>query len=88
MDETQRAEIQLSKQQQALMQLTQLEKKATSLAADSEGNNVAIYYLEKIQSFIESTKLQLEETPNDINTKINQIEKFLFKAERLLQNAT
>ena len=87
MDDIQRAEIQLSKQQQALMQLTQLEKKASSLAAYSEGNNVAIYYLERIQSLIESAKLQLEETPNDINTKINQIEKFLFKVERLLQNA-
>ena len=87
MDETQRAEIQLSKQQQALMQLTQLEKKATSLSAISEGNNIAIYYLERVQSLIESTKLQLEDPSNDINPKINQIEKFLFKVERLLQNA-
>ena len=87
MDETQRAEIQLSKQQQALMQLTQLEKKANSLTAYSEGNNIAIYYLERTQSLIESAKLQLEDTPNDINPKINQIEKFLFKVERLLQNA-
>jgi len=88
MDETQRAEIQLSKQQQALMQLTQLEKKATSLSAISEGNNIAIYYLERVQSLIESTKLLLEDPPNDINPKINQIERLLFKIERLLQNAT
>ena len=88
MDETQRAEIQLSKQQQALMQLTQLEKKATSLSAISEGNNIAIYYLERVQSLIESTKLLLEDPSNDINPKINQIERFLFKVERLLQNAT
>ena len=88
MDETQRAEIQLSKQQQALMQLTQLEKKATSLSAISEGNNIAIYYLERVQSLIESTKLLLEDPSNDINPKINQIERFLVKVERLLQNAT
>ena len=88
MDETQRAEIQLSKQQQALMQLTQLEKKATSLSAISEGNNIAIYFLERAQSLIESTKLLLEDPSNDINPKINQIERFLFKVERLLQNAT
>ena len=88
MDETQRAEIQLSKQQQALMQLTQLEKKATSLSAISEGNNIAIYYLDRVQSLIESAKLQLEDTSNDINPKINQIERFLVKVERLLQNAT
>ena len=87
MDETQRAEIQLSKQQQALMQLTQLEKKATSLSAISEGNNIAIYYLERVQSLIESTKLLLEDPSNDINPKINQIERFLVKVERLLQNA-
>ena len=87
MDDIQRAEIQLSKQQQALMQLTQLEKKATSLAAYSEGNNVAIYYLERIQSLIESTKVQLEDTSNDIDPKINQIEKLLFKVESLLQTA-
>ena len=88
MDETQRAEIQLSKQQQGLMKLTQLEKKANSLTAYSQGNNVAIYYLDRIQSLIESTKLQLEDGSNDINSKINQIEKFLFKVERLLQNVT
>jgi len=88
MDETQRAEIQLSKQQQALMELTQLEKKATSLSAISEGNNIAIYYLERAQSLIESTKLLLEDPSNDINPKINQIERFLFKVESLLQNAT
>ena len=88
MDDIQRAEIQLSKQQQALMQLTQLEKKANSLTAYSEGNNVAIYYLDRIQSLIESTKLQLEDTSNDIDPKIKQIEKFLLKVERLLQNAT
>ena len=88
MDETQRAEIQLSKQQQALMQLTQLEKKATSLSAISEGNNIAIYFLERAQSLIESTKLLLEDPSNDINPKINQIERFLVKVERLLQNAT
>ena len=88
MDETQRAEIQLSKQQQGLMKLTQLEKKTNSLTAYSEGNNIAIYYLDRIQSLIESTKLQLEDASNDINPKIKQIEKFLFKVERLLQNVT
>jgi len=88
MDETQRAEIQLSKQQQALMKLTLLEKKANSLSPYSEGNNIAIYYLDRVQSLIESAKLQLEDTSNDINPKINQIERFLFKIERLLQNVT
>ena len=88
MDETQRAEIQLSKQQQALMKLTLLEKKANSLSPYSEGNNIAIYYLERVQSLIESTKLLLEDPSNDINPKINQIERFLVKVERLLQTAT
>ena len=88
MDDTQRAEIQLSNQQQALMKLTQLEKKANSLTPYSEGNNIAIYYLERIQFLIESAKLQLEDASNDINPKISQIETFLFKVERLLQNAT
>ena len=70
------------------MKLTQLEKKANSLTAYSEGNNIAIYYLDRIQSLIESTKLQLEDGSNDVNPKIKQIEKFLLKVERLLQNVT
>ncbi len=88
MDDTQRAEIQLSKQQQALMQLNQLEKKANSLSANSEGNNIAIYYLERTQSLIESAKVQLEDPTKNINSNINQIERFLFKVEKLLQDAT
>jgi hypothetical protein len=87
MDDTQRAEIQLSKQQQALMKLNQLEKKADGLSAYSEGNNVAIYYLDRIQSLIESAKVQLEDPTKNTEPKIKQIERFLFKVEKLLQDA-
>ena len=87
MDDIQRADLQLSKQQQALMLLNQLEKKANTLDSKSDGNNLAIYYLDKIQSLINSAKLQLDDPSNDVNTKVKQIEKFLFKVERLLQDS-
>tara|TARA_B100000029_G_scaffold453715_1_gene479739 strand:+ start:447 stop:1505 length:1059 start_codon:yes stop_codon:yes gene_type:complete len=88
MDDIQRADLQLSKQQQAQLMLNQLEKKASTLSADSDGNNVAIYYLDKIQSLIKSAKLQLDDPSNDIDSKIKQIERLLLKVERLLHQAT
>ena len=89
MDDIQRADLQLSKQQQALMLLNQLEKKANTLDSKSDGNNLAIYYLDKIQSLIKSTKLQAADDPSkDINSETKLIEKLLSKVERLLQQAT
>ena len=88
MDDTQRADLQLSKQQQALMMLNQLEKKANVLDSQSDGNNIAIYYLDKIQSLIKSAKLQADDPSNDINSEIKQIEILLSKVERLLQQVT
>ena len=83
----QRAEIHLSEQQRLSSQLAELQIKVKTLNSKSEGNNIAIYYLDKIQSLINSAKLQLDDPSNDVNTKVKQIEKFLFKVERLLQDS-
>ena len=87
MDDMQRAEIHLSEQQRLSSQLAELQIKVKTLNSKSEGNNIAIYYLDKIQSLINSAKLQLDDPSNDVNTKVKQIEKFLFKVERLLQDS-
>ena len=85
MEDAKRIELQLSERDKASIQLSQLEKKANILSVNSQGNNIAIYYLEKIGSLIESVKLQLEDPSNDISAEIKQIERFLLKVEKLLQ---
>ena len=85
MEDAKRIELHLSEREKASMQLSQLEKKANILSVNSQGNNIAIYYLEKAESLIESAKLQLEDPSNDISAEIKNIERFLLKIEKLLQ---
>ena len=85
MEDAKRIELQLSEREKLSMQLSQLEKKANILSVNSQGNNIAIYYLEKTESLIESAKLQLKDPSNDISAEIKNIERFLLKIEKLLQ---
>ena len=87
MEDAKRIELHLSEREKASMQLSQLETKANILSVNSQGSNIAIYYLEKTESLIESAKLQLEDPSNDISAEIKKIERFLLKIEKLLQKA-
>ena len=88
MEDVKRSEIQLSKQQQAYLQLGQLETKVDVLSGNSEGNNIAIYYLDKVEMLIESVKIKLKDTSNDVSKNIKQIERLLLKVEKMLQDTT
>ena len=86
MEDVKRSEIQLSKQQQAYLQLGQLETKIDVLSGNSEGNNIAIYYLDKVEMLIESVKIKLKDPSNDVSKNIKQIERLLLKVEKMLQD--
>ena len=88
MEDVKRSEIQLSKQQQAYLQLGQLETKVDVLSGNSEGNNIAIYYLDKVEMLIESVKIKLKDPSNDVSKNIKQIERLLLKVEKMLQDTT
>jgi len=88
MEDVKRSEIQLSKQQQAYLQLGQLETKVNVLSGNSEGNNIAIYYLDKVEMLIESVKIKLKDPSNDVSKNIKQIERLLLKVEKMLQDTT
>ena len=88
MEEVKRSEIKFSQQEKLSLQISQLENKIKILSSNAYGNNAAMYYLEKATTLIESAKLDLETSLDSIPNKIKQIEKFLLKVERLLQNVT
>ena len=88
MEEMERVEIQLSQQQKFSLQIAHLETKINTLSIDAQGNNVAIYYLDKGLSLIKSAKLDLNESLNDVPKKIKQIESIVSKVERMLQQST
>lgn len=88
MEEMERVEIQLSQQQKFSLQIAHLETKINTLSIDAQGNNVAIYYLDKGSSLIKSAKLDLNESLNDVPKKIKQIESIVSKVERMLQQST
>ena len=87
-DEVKQSQIQLSKQQKLSSQISQLENKANLLTSNADGNNAAIYYLEKAFSIIESAKRDLNDPSKDISTKIKQIQDLILKVEKLLQETT
>ena len=88
MEDVKRSEIQLSMQQQAYSQLGQLETKVNVLSGNSEGHNIAIYYLDKVEMLIETVKTKLKDPSNDVSKNIKQIERLLLKVEKMLQDTT
>ena len=78
-------EIQFSEQQKLSLQISQLQNKINSMISNAQGNNVAVYYLEKASTLIKSAKLDLNDSLDNIPKKINQIEDIISKAERALQ---
>tara|TARA_B110000014_G_scaffold160519_1_gene113118 strand:- start:489 stop:1550 length:1062 start_codon:yes stop_codon:yes gene_type:complete len=80
-------EIQFSEQQKLSLQISQLENRINLMASNAQGNNIAIYYLEKASALTKSAKLDLNNSLDNIPEKINQIEDIISKAERLLQAA-
>ena len=78
-------EIQFSEQQKVSLQISQLQNKINSMISNAQGNNVAVYYLEKASTLIKSAKLDLNDSLDNIPKKISQIEDIISKAERALQ---
>ena len=88
MEDAKRIELQLSQQQKFSLQISQLENKANVLKTNAYENNIAIYYLEKALSLIESVKLELDDPSKNVSEKIKQIDILLSKAEIILQQST
>jgi len=88
MEDAKRIELQLSQQQKFSLQIAQLENKANVLNTNAYENNIAIYYLEKALSLIESVKLELDNPSKNVSEKIKHIDILLSKVERILQQST
>jgi len=88
MKDLKQTDIQFSDQQKFSLQISQLQTKVANMLSNANGNNVAVYYLEKASSLIKSAKLQLDDSLDDIPKKINQIEQIISKAEMALQTTT